>query len=201
MSSYNEKAKQSFNTRLRFFKFNCVVNDVPFTKENFLKFKIEKNEDIVSVYTTQYCQWFEQDLLENIPKKLTVRDAYEAIEKLQLTDESDWFNDYFEQFKERYPSEIYLKHSKADTCGYCKITLETINLLVNKKKIFKKPYQRGYSMEIDRRKPNLEYTAENCVPCCYWCNNAKTDEFTDDEFISIAKEIRKSLENRLADDN
>ena len=105
-----------------------------------------------------------------------------------------------EHFKDRYPFDIFLKHSKADTCEYCKITLDTINQLANNKKIFKKTYQRGYTMEIDRKKPNLEYTKENCVPCCYWCNNAKTDEFTDEEFLPIATEIRKALENRLPDD-
>ncbi|WP_347840016.1 hypothetical protein [uncultured Draconibacterium sp.] len=152
------------------------------------------------MYTAQYCQWNETDNLEDITKKLTVREAYEAMEQLNLSDDSDWFSDYFEQFEYRYPAEVFRKHSKADTCEYCKITLETINQLANSKKIFKKPFQRGYTMEIDRRKPNLEYTTENCVPCCYWCNNAKTDEFTDEEFIPIAKEIRKALENRFADD-
>ena len=201
MSTYNEKAKQSFNTRLRFFKFNCVVKDMPFTKANFLQFKMEEREDIITLYTAQYCQWNERDALDVMNKEITVEGAYEAMKQYTISDESDWFNDYLEQFKDRYPFEIFEKHSRADTCDYCKITIETINQLANNKKIFKKTYQRGYTMEIDRRKPNLEYTTENCVPCCYWCNNAKTDEFTDEEFIPIAAEIRKALEKRLSDDN
>jgi len=203
MSSYNKKAKDSFNTRLRFFKFNCAVNDMQFIKENFLKFKMEEHEDVTNIYTAQYCQWNEKDQLENVNKKITVQDAYEAMKNFNLTEneESDWFNDYMEQFKDRYPFDIFLKHSKADTCEYCKITLDTINKLADNQQIFKKPYQRGYTMEIDRKKPNLEYTTENCVPCCYWCNNAKTDEFNDEEFRPIAEEIRKALEKRLQDDN
>lgn len=200
MSSYKEKAKHSFQTRLRFFRFYCVVNNLPFTKEKFLEFKTENHENVITVYTTQYCQWHENDFLENIPLKVTVNEAYKAMEQLIISDESVWFNEYFEEFKVRYPFDIYLKHSKADTCEYCKITIDDIKQLADKKKIFKKTYQRGYIMEIDRRLPNNEYTTENCVPCCYWCNNAKTDEFTDDEFIPIAKELRKALENRLADD-
>ncbi|WP_297085410.1 hypothetical protein [uncultured Draconibacterium sp.] len=197
MSSYNEKAKQSFLTRLRFFRFYCVVNDLSFTKENFLTFKTENHENLITVYTAQYSQWHRKDRLEDIPKKLSVQDAYEAMEQLIISDETDWYNDYFEQFKDRYPYQIFENQAKADTCEYCKITIDVINQLADKKKIFKKTYQRGYTMEIDRKKPNLEYTTENCVPCCYWCNNAKTDEFNDKEFIPIAIEIRKALENRL----
>lgn len=199
MSTYNEKAKESFNTRLRFFKFNCAVNEMTFNKENFLKFKMEEQEGIITIYTAQYCQWLESDPLKGTKKKLTVQGAYEAMQKITLSkeDEADWFNGYLEQFKERYPYDIFEKHSKADTCEYCKITLDTINKLADQQKIFKKPTTRGYTMEIDRRKPNLEYTSENCVPCCYWCNNAKTDEFDDVEFIPVAKEIKKALENRL----
>lgn len=33
---------------------------------------------------------------------------------------------------------------------------------------------------------------------CYWCNNAKTDEFTAEEFKEIGKEIRKIWDVRLA---
>ncbi|WP_430816386.1 hypothetical protein [Carboxylicivirga sp. RSCT41] len=199
MSTYNEKAKQSFNTRLRFFKFNCAVNEMVFNKENFLRFKLEEQEAIIAIYTAQYCQWLDNDQLKGIGKTLTVEGAYEAITDISLSkeDESDWFADYMEQFEIRYPYNIFENHSKADTCEYCKMTLDTISKLADNQKIFKKHSTRGYTMEIDRKKPNLEYTTENCVPCCYWCNNAKTDEFDDVEFKPIAQEIRKALESRL----
>lgn len=203
MANYNEKAKQSFSTRLRFFRFNCAVNDMNFTKENFLKFKMEENEDIITIYTAQYLQWNTNDPLKRISNKLTVQEAYDAMQQHTLTDkdEADWFNEYLEDFKVRYPIDLFVAQSTAKTCEYCKISLDTITKLANIEKIFKKTYQRGYTMEIDRKKPNLEYTKENCVPCCYWCNNAKTDEFDDKEFEPIAKEIRKALENRLINDN
>ena len=91
---------------------------------------------------------------------------------------------------------VFLSHTKATKCHYCHITLDEINTLADKQMLFKKN-ERGYTMEIDRKEPNLEYTNENCVPSCYWCNNAKTDEFDDVEFIPIAKEIRKVFDNRL----
>jgi len=34
---------------------------------------------------------------------------------------------------------------------------------------------------------------QNIVWCCYWCNNAKSNFFTKDEFAPIAKEIGKAI--------
>jgi len=67
-------------------------------------------------------------------------------------------------------------------CHYCGITDQDIELLRNKGKINTKQF-RGYCMEIDRINSNHEYRPENVVLACYWCNNAKSDEFTSAEFI------------------
>ncbi|HPT73200.1 MAG TPA: hypothetical protein PLE74_13070, partial [Candidatus Cloacimonadota bacterium] len=56
---------------------------------------------------------------------------------------------------------------------------------------------RGWTLEIDRKKPNLEYEEDNCVMCCYWCNNAKTDEFDDVEFLPIGNAINQIWNGRL----
>lgn len=82
-------------------------------------------------------------------------------------------------------------------CYYCGISMFQINELRNRDQIITKRF-RGYSMEIDQRDPYDHYTDENCVPSCYWCNNAKTDEFTDDEFKNcISKGIRQKWNSRL----
>ena len=48
------------------------------------------------------------------------------------------------------------------------------------------------------------YNADNCVLACYWCNNAKTDAFTDKEFkpigIEIGKKIREILKGKNANE-
>ena len=71
-----------------------------------------------------------------------------------------------------------------------------IEELAQKGKLYKKN-ERGWNMEIDRKKPNLEYTTDNCVAACYWCNNAKTDEFDDEEFEPIGEQIGNALLKRL----
>lgn len=52
-------------------------------------------------------------------------------------------------------------------------------------------------MEVDRLRANEGYIDNNIVLCCYWCNNAKTDEFTADEFKPIGLAIGEVFKNRL----
>jgi Na+-translocating ferredoxin:NAD+ oxidoreductase RNF subunit RnfB len=81
-------------------------------------------------------------------------------------------------------------------CHYCHITIDQIKQLAEKHKIYEKTL-RGWTLEIDRLNSNFEYTPDNCVMACYWCNNAKTDEFTGKEFREIGKAIRKVWDERL----
>ncbi len=50
---------------------------------------------------------------------------------------------------------------------------------------------------IDRKSPNEESYFENVVMACYWCNDAKTDEFDAKEFEPIGNEIEEALKGRL----
>ena len=81
-------------------------------------------------------------------------------------------------------------------CEYCGVAIQDINDLSEKEEIHTKR-ARGYSMEIDQKDPNGLYTDGNCVASCYWCNNAKTDEFSVKEFEEIARGINNVWEKRL----
>ena len=85
-------------------------------------------------------------------------------------------------------------------CHYCGISESDIQELlngfsINKNFLF---YPRGERMEVDRIDSFKGYEKKNIELCCYWCNNAKTDEFNYDEFKDIiAPAIQKIWENRL----
>ena len=49
---------------------------------------------------------------------------------------------------------------------------------------------RGVWLEVDRLKPKENYSRENCVLCCYFCNNDKSDVF-------VGNEYKKFMENRV----
>jgi len=98
-----------------------------------------------------------------------------------------------------FPFEEFTEFVRAKLkCEYCHITEEGIQALINAHQLNTKKDTRGWSLEIDRKKPNFEYTKENCVWCCYWCNNAKTDEFSYDEFKKIGKVIESIWDGRLS---
>ena len=50
--------------------------------------------------------------------------------------------------------------------------------------------KRGKRLELDRRDPTKDYDdLHNIVWCCYWCNNAKTNFFSEKEFQLIGEAI------------
>jgi len=84
-------------------------------------------------------------------------------------------------------------------CFYCGITEIQINELFQKKKIYTKR-NRGKKLEIERLLPNEPYNnLENLVFSCYWCNNAKTDTFSSEEFKIIGKVIGEIWKKRLTE--
>ena len=84
-------------------------------------------------------------------------------------------------------------------CCYCHITEDEIDTLIKNEKVFTKRLDtRGRSLEIERAMSEEPYSnLENLRYCCYWCNNAKTDTFTEEEFKPIGREIEKIWKNRL----
>lgn len=96
--------------------------------------------------------------------------------------------------------EFYSMYSgHALCCCYCGITQDEINQLFACEQIkTKRSRTRGRSLELERVRPNECYgNLDNLRLACYWCNNAKSDEFTDTEFKPIALEIGKVLKARL----
>jgi len=83
-------------------------------------------------------------------------------------------------------------------CYYCGITEDEIKILFEKEQVHTKR-NRGKKLEIDRKIPELSYKDDikNLVHSCYWCNNAKTDTFTAEEFKEVGKAISIIWQRRL----
>ena len=77
--------------------------------------------------------------------------------------------------------------SKDRQCEYCLIRESEIKDLINQGKIYtKRLTTRGRTMEVDRKDPKGHYEINNLIMSCYWCNNAKTDEFSYEEFRKMS---------------
>jgi len=193
---YNSKVKDSFKTKFTLFLFDQAVNHLlkeNLSISNFEKFNI--SDDLITEYTNQYWQLKTNTKIRN---KFKIEEIYNALK--------EWNNDAFkerclESYKRTfektiYPLESFIKLFDSPNCCYCGITKKEIELIGDSENLNKKTL-RGWNLEIERFNSNLEYTEDNCALACYWCNNAKTDEFTKEEFEPIGEEIRKIWEARL----
>lgn len=94
------------------------------------------------------------------------------------------------------------KMNQNKKCVYCEITETEIAMLYKieeekDEKLTKR--SRGRKLELDRKEPNMKYeNLENLVYACYWCNNAKTDTFTHEEFKEVGKVISNIWKKRLS---
>lgn len=100
----------------------------------------------------------------------------------------------FEQFQNWFNLQVFNQG-----CAYCQLTNEQSLLLYNAQRNGlrmdgTRGGKRGRRLEIDRRNPNLPYDyLGNLVWCCYWCNNAKSNFFSEEEFRPIGQAIGNKL--------
>ncbi|MFY4803243.1 hypothetical protein ACOTWC_04090 [Aliarcobacter butzleri] len=216
----NSKIEDSLITKIQLFLFSKAFEDdfrineyfevdkIDDIKIQFQNFQI--TNDLANLYSSTYFQLKEDSeiIYNNKTKKIM-----EIVSKLMLNKQYMLSKtnlkkhiDVFEALKEVYRKEfnkIFLKKEfdnllEQNKCSYCGITIEKIEELGEKGKLNnKRSDTRGYSFEIDRKLPNLEYSSENCCMSCYWCNNAKTDEFSPKEFKPIARGINEMWNRRL----
>lgn len=90
----------------------------------------------------------------------------------------------------------YLTHAKA--CHYCGLTATESQQIVRRGMLKSKRFpengkhgrgtSRGMWMEVDRYNPDGKYQVDNMVPCCYFCNNDKSDVFHGDQYKLFVKD-------------
>lgn len=195
-TKYKQKAISSFKTKLEIYLFyNAVYGKLTsISQKDFEDFKITDN--VVNIYATEYWQYKKDEKINGI----LIQEIENSILDWKKSNEEKiriLRNHYvvycFPEIFTRKDFNDLLENTK---CNYCNISINEIEKLADKKKLYKKNF-RGWSLEIDRFDSNREYTLVNCCMACYWCNNAKTDEFTKDEFILISGGISKIWEARI----
>ncbi|MCK4358588.1 MAG: DUF4332 domain-containing protein [Candidatus Cloacimonetes bacterium] len=221
---YNSLMERSFEKTLMIYLYKFKLPEVANWSESnpnernkltcgdVKTFKIKLDEKELNLFPDRYKEDYEDmkkirkrneyfnfwlgDVKKNKDKE-TIKNNKEVVKKMKIK-----FKNYFENelnFDE-FKKEIFFKDNEKDKriCYYCGISEAQIEILVNEFKIrTKRFYSRGKTMEIDQREPEKGYNESNIVLACYWCNNAKSDEFDEYEFIPIAKEIKKALSKRL----
>lgn len=98
-------------------------------------------------------------------------------------------------------------YSEPKLCYYCGITEQECQEIIVTGKLtsarfpingkLERGRSRGMWLEIDRKKPNGPYSNDNCVLCCYFCNNDKSDVFYGDDYKDFIKDRPGYLRNLL----
>lgn len=83
-------------------------------------------------------------------------------------------------------------------CEYCGLTAQETRLLYEHYPECTRGGKRGKRLEWDRKNPFLPYSIENLVKACYWCNSAKTNYFSYEEFKNIGPAIGAINRARIA---
>lgn len=200
---YKQIAKRSFKSEFDqylFYRFSRGLQ-ASISVDDFKSFKGE--QEIIDEYVNEY--WQKNYSFKKEGKwKYSIKEIGNLIYNWEkekdlkvLSKECETYYVIY-RFEKIFPYEQFIKLIEKQTCHYCGISEEKIEELLSKHKISKKKVTRGWTLEIDRKEPNLEYTFTNCVRCCYWCNSAKTDEFNEEEFIPIGDAIRNIWHERLS---
>ncbi len=140
----------------------------------------------------QLSKIFHAPLYEKYDSDMIVAEKWEQIQ----TEDISTINNITVPYKFNLSFCYFVKMLVEHNCHYCGISVEQINEIASGCKLYtKRP--RGYTLEIDQIESAKGYSDSNCVASCYWCNNAKTDEFSEDEFKNIACGINISWNKRL----
>lgn len=87
-------------------------------------------------------------------------------------------------------------------CYYCGISEEILVNLYDKNILSsKRSKNRGRHLEIDRKDSNGKYREDNCVLSCYFCNNDKSDIFTENDYLEYLEDRKLFFENKYRNIN
>lgn len=206
-TEYYTKMEDSFKSKYRLFIFSLYLSNKEYKVSNisnkFCAFKI--TDKIIENFAAMYYQGVNWDnnqvkkCKNYIDKFCSIKEMKDdpSLEKVYKDLKSQYISS---AMNEQFTLEAWKKMNEKDYCEYCGIKNEQIQQLREAKKITSKS-GRGFNLEVDRKSPNFEYTKNNCCMSCYWCNNAKTDEFLPSDFKEIARGINIVWKKRLKEAN
>lgn len=171
------------------------VNDV------FNKLRSLKENNSISYLSTKNSiqKWINEANTNNYLYSLAKKRYKNLMDRTLKKTESFTKEDFEAKLPIKVFKDFFGKDLNIRKCIYCNITETDIATLIDNGKIkTSRITTRGKLLEIDRTiEPKGHYQLGNIGLCCYWCNNAKTDEFNYDEFKEIGKSFEKVWNERL----
>jgi hypothetical protein len=144
------------------------------------KFDIDRNE------VTQYYNYFIEHNISEIVEIRRIRQLYnnkKGMDSFEFVDFNEFYNWYIFQYEDQ-----------KGKCYYCKIEeYKVAELFSTGHFTSARSLYRGKHLEIERKNNNDNvYSKDNCVLACYFCNNDKSDVFSENDYFEYLK-CRKSF--------
>ena len=200
---YQLQASLPFSFKSNWIKTNYAPNWCDYAVQRLKAELIKRYKDLIvrdynnrkynGLSDCQLSKIFHAPFYEEYDSSMTVAEKWKSIDSVK---DISKINDITTPYKFYLSFCKFAKMLIEDNCYYCGISVEQINEISSGCKLYtKRP--RGYTFEIDQIEPVKGYSDLNCEASCYWCNNAKTDEFSKDEFKNIACGINIAWNDRL----
>lgn len=104
----------------------------------------------------------------------------------------------FPNFNAFYRWYIKTKQEQQECCYYCGTDEKVIADLFEKKYTSVKRPNRGKHLEVERKDASSnEYSSGNCVLACYFCNNDKSDIFSEKEYFEYLKNRKLFFQSEI----
>jgi hypothetical protein len=104
----------------------------------------------------------------------------------------------FTNFNEFYKWYLTQFEKQNGCCYYCKTEESVLTTLFEKKYASVKRPNRGKHLEVERRDSDSnKYNKTNCVLACYFCNNDKSDIFSENEYFEYLKDRKLYFNKQL----
>lgn len=157
-----QKSKYKKRETVYVFKCNSCENELHLRKPDFKK-------------CTGLCRGCSNDKSAKERGYLYRKKPYEALFNIfkRKTIKSGKINDIsYEQF---------VKFTEQNNCFYCYSSVFWTEYNVS---------ENGSSYNLNRKNNTLGYTADNCVVCCWKCNESKKDNFSHEEWYGMTEYFR-----------
>jgi len=123
---------------------------------------------------------------------------------------NDLYSKYFNEQRQglfENPEAFLIWYDKQnDKCNYCEITQSDLKRIVAIRNgnltLNQKTKRSKGTLEIEKLDPNIEYTYENSVLACPFCNNAKSNLISEEDWRKhFVPAVKNYLNSILSNDN
>ena len=138
---------------------------------------------------SEYVKQIDKEKVDEIKEMRRIRQLYHN--KKGANFEFENFSDFYKWYLAQYEKQN-------GCCYYCKTEESVLFELFTKRYTSTKRTNRGKHLEVERRdSKSNKYNKDNCVLACYFCNNDKSDIFSEAEYFEYLKDRKQFFHRQL----